>query len=103
MREAKLHLEHMLLVEEEYWKVRSHTNWLSQGDKNTSYFHHHASQRKKKNHIASLEDDQGRMMEEQTLMEEHVANFFELLFSNGAKGGNMEEIFQNTDIPSLNE
>jgi hypothetical protein len=46
-----------LKQDETYWAQRSGTNWMHQGDKNTSFFHNFASARRKKNTITKLKDD----------------------------------------------
>jgi hypothetical protein len=40
-------VEILLEQEEIHWLQRSHVNWLSQGDKNTRFFHQFASARRK--------------------------------------------------------
>ncbi|XP_074271735.1 uncharacterized protein LOC141595669 [Silene latifolia] len=45
--------------EEQYWRQRSRTLWLKDGDKNTKFFHLRAGERKQKNYIAKLVDDEG--------------------------------------------
>ncbi|KAK8660406.1 hypothetical protein V6N13_051332 [Hibiscus sabdariffa] len=51
--------EHKALLdkEESYWEQRSCVRWLTQGDRNTAYFHARASDRRKKNKIRGLYDD----------------------------------------------
>lgn len=51
LREAENRMEHLLAQEDEVWKIRSRSNWLLHGNRNTSYFYHHASQRNVRNFI----------------------------------------------------
>ena len=37
--------------EETMWKLRSHIEWLKEGDRNTRYFHYRVNQRNKHNCI----------------------------------------------------
>lgn len=48
-------------VENEYWRQRSQSNWLTNGDGNTSYFYHHVNYRRRFNHIAKIRDNEGRV------------------------------------------
>ena len=41
----------MLIDKEVYWKQRSRTDWLLEGDRNTKFFHAKASVQKKENKI----------------------------------------------------
>jgi hypothetical protein len=50
-------VEILLEQEEIHWLQRSRVNWLSQGDKNTRFFHQFESARRKKNMIKRLKDD----------------------------------------------
>ena len=59
LKEAQNKLENLHLMEEEFWQIRSRSNWIKQGDKNTKYFHHHVSQRERKKRITELEDEEG--------------------------------------------
>jgi hypothetical protein len=38
-----------------YWKQRSHTSWLTKGDRDTKFFHAAASERKRRNVIKKVE------------------------------------------------
>lgn len=50
-RKLETQVNNMLIEEEMYWKQRSKTDWLREGDKNTKFFHSKASARKRKNKI----------------------------------------------------
>jgi hypothetical protein len=56
-------VEILLEQEEIHWLQRSRVNWLSQGDKNTRFFHQFASARRKKNMIKRLKDDSKEWVE----------------------------------------
>lgn len=74
-REAREALEIVLGRKDEYWKVKSRSNWLYYGDRNKSYYHHQVSQRKEKNHVSSLETVDGRVMTKGEEMDEHIVDF----------------------------
>ena len=73
---------HRFLAEKEiYWKHRSRSNWLKQGDKNTKFFHSKASSRKRKNKIWGIENDQGNWTEDDEEVEKQICGYFTNLFS----------------------
>lgn len=80
IKRTRIELEKLMQKEEEFWHIRSHTNWLKQGDRNTKYFHHHASQRKRKNHIEGLLDNSGVLRYEENEMENIVVDYYSQLF-----------------------
>nr|POE62303.1 putative ribonuclease h protein [Quercus suber] len=45
--------------EEELWSLKSHVNWMLQGDRNTSFYHVSMLIRRKRNKILNLKDSQG--------------------------------------------
>lgn len=49
-------LQELTVAEGDYWQQRSRSNWLQNGDRNTSYFHHHASYRRKRNCITKIKN-----------------------------------------------
>ena len=46
-----------MLRDERYWRVKSRTQWIKEGDKNTKFFHAQAVKRRRCNKIVGLEDD----------------------------------------------
>lgn len=65
--ERKLYLERLdssLSREETYWRQRSQTLWISEGDRNTKFFHQRASNRRRKNRIKGLFDAVGVWQED---------------------------------------
>ena len=56
-------LNDLLEKEEAYWLQRSRTEWLRDGDKNTTFFHAQVSQRKRRNNIKGLMDGEGNWCE----------------------------------------
>ena len=101
LREAQNRLDHLLQMEEEYWRVRARTNWIKNGDKNTTYFHHHASQRRKKNMLSELADEHGAIMTTQLGLEQVTVNYFEALFKVSQTKIDFDTVFQMADFPQL--
>ena len=54
--------------EEIMWRERSRVQWLSEGNKNTRFFHLHARQRKMNNKITSLRLPSGEVTEDHKVM-----------------------------------
>lgn len=52
-------LEKLSAQEEVHWQQRARVNWLSQGDRNTTFFHSSASSRRQTNFIKGLYDSVG--------------------------------------------
>ncbi|PWA73584.1 hypothetical protein CTI12_AA146360 [Artemisia annua] len=62
-KELREEIKELLTREEKIWKQRSRIQWLSEGDKNTRFFHSRASNRRKRNRILRLKDEDGRWVE----------------------------------------
>lgn len=54
MVDLEARLRELMDQEEAFWKQRAKVLWLTEGDRNTSYFQHKATVRKKKNTIKGL-------------------------------------------------
>ena len=74
-----------------YWKQRAHVNWMTNGDRNTKYFHMCASERKRKNRITNLKKEDGRVVSDKEEIKEAVTSYFTNLFFSTA-GTRMAEL-----------
>jgi hypothetical protein len=77
-----------------YWKQRAKVNWLTKGDRNTSFFHSFASERKKHNRIKHLKLEDGSVVEGEAEMAAVVTNYFNELFTSSA-GHRMNELLEH--------
>jgi hypothetical protein len=69
------------------WRQRSRVQWLSEGDKNTHFFHQRASRRKKKNSITRLLKPNGDFTDDPHELSELARNFYgDLYVSEGTSG-----------------
>jgi hypothetical protein len=75
-------IEMLLEQEEVHWLQRSRANWLSQGDRNTTFFHNYASARHKKNFIKKLKNDAGSWVEGTESLKPVIFQYFSNLFSS---------------------
>lgn len=78
---AKQNLANLPLQEEAYWKQRSKSFWLKEGDANTRFFHASTSTRKRVNEIHFLCDDNGMQFDKIGDMCHIVKDYFSNLFS----------------------
>lgn len=76
----KKDLEELLDREEILWKQRAKTQWLAEGDRNTSFFHAQAQKRQNQNHIEGLRDGNGDLQTELGPMGTIAVNYFEDIF-----------------------
>lgn len=63
-----------------FWKQRSRVLWLSEGDKNTKFFHSHASERRRVNKIKSLKNEDGRVVKSEREISRVATDYFSRLF-----------------------
>ena len=75
-------LEDLLHMNDDYWRIRSRSNWMQQGDRNTSYFHHHASQRRTRNQIKKLKNSTGVWIEDGVELEKLIVGHYTSLFTH---------------------
>nr|DAD34710.1 TPA_asm: hypothetical protein HUJ06_005350 [Nelumbo nucifera] len=81
VKEKKIEFLKLLGQEEDYWRQRSKSFWLHDGDANTKYFHAVASTRKMTNRILRLMDDEGNWRDDPSSLCQVVQDYFRKLFS----------------------
>jgi hypothetical protein len=72
--------DELLYREDMMWLQRSCIAWLKDGDKNTRYFHRQAVWRARKNKIKKLKDGDGNWQEDQKMLKQMAADYFQNLF-----------------------
>jgi len=75
-------LDKLLEQEELWWNLRSRVLWLSNGDKNTQFFHHKENQRRRKNRIEAITDKEGRIVKERHQIEASFLTYFQDIFTS---------------------
>jgi hypothetical protein len=68
--------------EEIFWRQRSRVSWLTEGDKNTKFFHECASQRKRANTIVGLRDEHNNWRTDSSNIERIAVEYFDGLFAS---------------------
>lgn len=68
--------------EEIYWRQRSRIEWLTEGDKNTKFFHSKASSKKKKNIIWGVMNMQNKWVVDEEEVEKQFCEYFAELFTS---------------------
>ena len=64
------------------WCQRSWVSWLTEGDKNTKFFHESASQRRRTNTIVGLHDQQGVWQTDPLELDRVAVDYFTQMFSS---------------------
>ncbi|KAK3223002.1 hypothetical protein Dsin_010027 [Dipteronia sinensis] len=81
-------LEHYLHcaldTEERYWWQHARVEWLSEGDRNTRFFHSKASARRSRNSIAGLINEKGEWVEKKNELEDVISQYFKNIFSTSS-------------------
>jgi hypothetical protein len=67
--------------EEIMWKQCSRVTWLTEGDRNTRFFHLRASQRRRRNKISKLKMADGSFTEDETVMASMTTEFYRSLYT----------------------
>lgn len=72
----------MQAQEEAYWRQKSHVKWLTEGDKNTSFFHSIVLQKRAATTIRELQDDQGTTVCDPSLISHTIVDYYQNLFTS---------------------
>ena len=68
--------------EEIMWKQRSKITWLTEGDRNTRFFHLRVSQRRRRNYISKLKNQDGQFTDNQVKMGVMATDFYRTLYTS---------------------
>lgn len=80
-QDLKAEFNHILNSEADYWKLRSHINWLRNGDANAKFFYISVINRRRKNKIVYFKDNNDNWITHPTEIHQHVFQFFTSSFT----------------------
>ncbi|CAL1410371.1 unnamed protein product [Linum trigynum] len=87
LRQCQEELELVLFQEELLWCQKSRLEWISSGDKNTTYFHTRTLWRRNRNRVTMLKDDGGNWIEDESILLEMARVYFSGLYQD--EGGDL--------------
>ena len=80
----------ILEQEEVFWQQKSRNSWLSEGDKNSKFFHLSTIVRRRKNKLEGLKNEDGSWAASTDDMKEFVVFYFQNLFKERERFGSYE-------------
>ncbi|KAK9922108.1 hypothetical protein M0R45_030588 [Rubus argutus] len=87
-------LDSLLVVDHAYRSQRAKFSWLTDGDRNTKFFHRKASNRRAKNRLVGLFDDNGDWQSTNSGMEKVVLGYFSTIFITAS----LDEVHMNSVV-----
>ncbi|CAB4268374.1 unnamed protein product [Prunus armeniaca] len=81
VKELEFKLLSALKEEEIYWKLKSRVQWLTEGDKNTKFFHTTTLARRRRNLMKGLEDEFGQWQDDTQDMKRIAFEYFSKIFT----------------------
>lgn len=73
--------EHILNLEESYWRQKARANWICQGERNTRFFHATVIDRRSRNRILQLKLEDGSWCTDEVHLQNMAYNFYRHLYS----------------------
>lgn len=70
-------LNEKLETEENYWKQRANVKWLTEGDRNTHFFHQSVKNRRQKLHLHRLKNSNGQWIATAAEIEKEAVEAFQ--------------------------
>ncbi|XP_073049618.1 uncharacterized protein [Primulina eburnea] len=81
IKELEIETEKLASQEELYWRQRSRSSWLKDGDRNSRYFHATATKRKTQNAIGGLVSSHGDWCSDKVGLADIVLDYYKTLFT----------------------
>lgn len=98
-------LDKVYAEEEQFWRQRSRTQWLSCGDRNSSFFYSVTRGRRALNKFAVIEDETGNAFFKQEQIVQAIKSFYQDIFSSRSTGdlSVVREVITPKVSPEMNE
>jgi len=87
--------------EEEYWRIKSRSLWLKEGDRNTAFFHRQYRARLSRNYIAEIKTADGQVCKGYNQVKAVAEAHFQNLYSPDAQSNDEETSAFLSNIPKL--
>ncbi|KAL4272914.1 hypothetical protein GQ457_13G010250 [Hibiscus cannabinus] len=78
----KRELDEVLAYEESFWHQRSRVTWISEGDRNTSFYHMMTRTRREHNTVCKLRVENDAWCADSEVLKSHDVAFFKALFTS---------------------
>ncbi|XP_050211700.1 uncharacterized protein LOC126661863 [Mercurialis annua] len=79
-KHLRIELDKVLFQEELFWFQKSRTEWITDGDRNTAFYHKNVSHMRRMNNIKVLKNEYGEIVEDQTLLKGMARDYFQKLY-----------------------
>ncbi|RAL46290.1 hypothetical protein DM860_016723 [Cuscuta australis] len=74
-------LKRQYRIEDEFWRQKAHAKWVTDGERNSGYFHSVVKDRQRKLYIHRIQDDRGQWVTERAAIATQAITFFQAMFS----------------------
>lgn len=101
-KELIFDFNHILKLEEDFWKLKSRISWLNGGDANTNFFHLSTLKRRRRNRISALKDGDGNWITDPVVLKSTITNYYADLYSSSHKHSS-RTLYSNTFATLSNE
>ncbi|VFQ76034.1 unnamed protein product [Cuscuta campestris] len=74
-------LKRQYRIEDEFWRQKAHAKWVTDGERNSGYFHSVVKDRQRKLYIHRIQDDRGQWVTERAAIGMQAITFFQAMFT----------------------
>ncbi|XP_061993843.1 uncharacterized protein LOC133711764 [Rosa rugosa] len=103
--QRRLHVMYsqMLAQQEKYWRQRSRSLWLQEGDRNSAFFHRRASNRRSRNFIKGLNDAQGVWRAEPERIHDLLMEYYNHVFATEGTVSEAVQVIMEATAPKVTD
>ncbi|VFQ97942.1 unnamed protein product [Cuscuta campestris] len=74
-------LKRQYRIEDEFWRQKAHAKWVTDGERNSGYFHSVVKNRRRKLYIHRIQNDRGQWVTERAAIAMQAITFFQAMFT----------------------